>query len=280
VEALRVLVKYGRDRFKPPEEHFVPRLVMLTAMRSNNTTLAIGNLLADNQIEQAQMLCRPLFEDMAVLHWFLMHDDNTFLIERFFDHEAAILVREHDYYTKAIGLPFDDRPGLAEALARRDELRSTFGDYAQRSWWAIRPNGKKITLPGVISELEAFEPYATRLYGSEPALRNHYELSNMWANHQLHHTPRGLPFEVDRDGVRPRFRDQMLAKAAANAFWTFSQTLHVQLEYTAPEAIEPFWLLVRDTWSNVFAGGMTIEDANAALGVLRAQQQQERQDGE
>lgn len=278
MEALRTLVRYGRDHFKEPEDHPVPRLVVLTTMRSTNTALAIANLLADGQIEQAQMLCRPLFEDMAVLHWLLMHDDQSFLIARFFDHQAAILVREHDYYTQEMGLPFSNRPGLNEALARRDELRNTFGRYAQRNWWGIRPDGQPITLPEVIGELEAFEPYATRLNGAEPALRDHYALSNMWANHQLHHSPRGLPFELARDGIRTRDRDEMLSKAAANAYWTFSQTLHIQLEHAAPEVIEEYWLMMRDTWSEVFAGEMTVETATEMLTVLRQQHQRERVD--
>jgi len=50
------------------DELAAERLLMLTTMRSSNTALAIDNLLELESTEQAQMLCRSLFEDMAVVH--------------------------------------------------------------------------------------------------------------------------------------------------------------------------------------------------------------------
>jgi hypothetical protein len=48
-----------------------------------------------------------------------------------------------------------------QTVALLDELRATFGDYAQRNWWGVKPDGRSIGLDGV--ELEGFEPYTPRL---------------------------------------------------------------------------------------------------------------------
>jgi hypothetical protein len=224
------------------------RLLLLTTMRSNNTALAVAKLLVDGQIEQAQMLCRPLFEDMAVAHWLFMQADPTFLIERFFDHQDAMMVRDHDYFTGNMRLPYDDRPGLEQAIARRDELVSTFGRHAERSWWAARADGTSIKMSGVVAELENHPEYAPRLHGGdEPVLRDTYSLATMWANQQLHHTGRGLVFAMERDGVSPRSRERLHALTAVNAYWTYGH----------------------DTMSAAFVGGMSLDEARAELAEAR-----------
>jgi hypothetical protein len=59
VEALLALVSFTRDRSDAMRDELAAeRLLMLTTMRSNNTALAIVNLLELDSTEQAQMLCR------------------------------------------------------------------------------------------------------------------------------------------------------------------------------------------------------------------------------
>jgi hypothetical protein len=143
VDALLTLVSFTRDRGAAMrDEGAAERLLMLTTMRSNNTALAIVNLLELDSIEQAQMLCRSLFEDMAVVHWLVMQEDPAFLVERFFDSQDAIALAEHDFVTDEMRLPHDLPPWLGDLQSRRDELRKTFGTSAQHSWWGIDRNGK------------------------------------------------------------------------------------------------------------------------------------------
>lgn len=273
ISGLRRLVAFDRAHTGTyPRDTNLQRLVALTAQRSNNTALAVANLLADNQIEQAQMLCRPLFEDMAVVHWLVMQDDPAFLIERFFDHQDAMMLQDHDHFTKSMGLPYGDQPGLERALANRADLVKTFGDYAQRSWWAVRPDGTQLTLAGLVEELQTHQAYVPRLHGGdEPILRDTYALANRWANQQLHHTGRGFVFVMQRDGAGQRDRDILLRVTAMNAYWTFGQTLFLQLEQWSPDPslLPEYQKLFHDTMSECFHGGMSLDDARAALADAR-----------
>lgn len=103
------------------------KLLLLTTMRSRNTVLSVFNLLVTDSVEQAQMLCRPVFEDMVVAHWLVMQSNPSFLIDRFFRHQDATLVREYEYVTTEMGLPYPEQPGLAEALTQREALIKDFG---------------------------------------------------------------------------------------------------------------------------------------------------------
>src|SRR4051812_3727810 len=104
------------------------------------------------------MLSRSLFEDMVVAHWFVMHENHSLLVQRFFDYQDAALVREHDYVTRDMKLPFPSRPRLAEALEQRERFRQDFGAHAERAWWMARADGSRITLAAVIGELEKHAP--------------------------------------------------------------------------------------------------------------------------
>lgn len=225
-------------------------LLGLTTMRSLNTTLAISNLLVWNGLEQAEMLCRPLFEDTVAMHWLVMQPDATFLIERFFDQRDAHDVREHDFVTTELGLPFPETPELANALARRAELREKFGRHAERPWWAARPDGSRITMAEVISEVESFEPYQPRLN----ILREHYALANRWAELQLHHTFAGLPAELTREGVSNYERDPLITTVAHSAYYSFGQTIHLQLTYGAgePDLLAEFHTMYMDIYGKRF----------------------------
>jgi len=201
-----------------------------------------------------------------------MQADPTFLIERFFDHQDAMMVRDHDYFTGNMRLPYDDRPGLEQAIARRDELVSTFGRHAERSWWAARADGTSIKMSGVVAELENHPEYAPRLHGGdEPVLRDTYSLATMWANQQLHHTGRGLVFAMERDGVSPRSRERLHALTAVNAYWTYGQTLYLQLEQGSSDAalLPEYQRLFHDTMSAAFVGGMSLDEARAELAEAR-----------
>jgi hypothetical protein len=164
-------------------------------MRSCNTALAVSNLLVTDAIEQAQMLCPPLFEDMVAAHWLVMQDEPNYLLERCYGQQEAIVLREYDHVNGAMGLPYPENPELARALRRRDELRAEFGRYGERAWWEAHPDGSRARLAEVVAALQTFPGYVPHLHGgAEPALQNAYALTNMWASQQLHHTPSGLPF--------------------------------------------------------------------------------------
>jgi hypothetical protein len=172
VDALLTLVSFTRDRTAAMRDDDGDRLLMLTTMRSNNTALAIVHLLELDSTEQAQMLCRSLFEDMTVVHWLVMQEDPAFLVERFFDSRDAIALAEHDFVTDEMRLPHDLPTWLGDLQSRRDELRKSFGTSAQHPWWSIDRDGKRRTLAGVVHAINEHPDFAPRLSGGrEPARR-------------------------------------------------------------------------------------------------------------
>jgi hypothetical protein len=274
LDALASLVRFVQEHDEGfIREDVADQLLLLTTMRSCNTTLAVHKLLLTDSIEQAQMLCRPLFEDTVAMHWLVMQEDPTFLIERFFAYQAAQLVREHEYVTSELRLPFPDIPGLADALTRRTELQDKFGRHAERAWWNARPDGSRIGLAGIISELETHEAYRPRLHGgAERAMRNHYVLAHRWAELQLHHTPEGLPFALTRAGIFGRDRQAQATLVAESAYWAFGQTIYLQLTFGARDrdTLREFDAMYAGTYGTTFAQGMSDEEVRAALAEARA----------
>jgi len=270
--ALRFLTDYLEEHLPFPEaEDPYQRLQALTAMRARNTVVAVGNGLAGDSTAQASMLCRSLFEDMIVGHWLAVQDDPSFLVARFFDHQDAMAVYEHDYVTQTMGLPYLGTP-IPEALERRDELVRSFGRHAEKSWWGVRPDGKSITIEGIVTVLEDSGSFVPRLSGGhEPVLRNTFSLANKWANQHLHHTGVSLPFELMPDGtMRRRDRDHLRHLTAFSAYWIFGQVIYLQLELQGAAATaQDFDPRFRGTLADTFGDGETEEEATAALAQAR-----------
>jgi hypothetical protein len=275
-EALQALVQFAREHHAEyVDDDPFDLLLMFTTMRSCNTALAIANLLVTDCVEQAQMLCRALFEDMVAAHWLVMQEDPRFLLERFYGQHEAIVLREYEHVSGAMGLPYP-HPDLDQALKRRSELKAEFGRYAERAWWESHADGSRANMASVVRELRGFDAYAPRFHGGdEPALQNAYALANMWANLQLHHTPYGLPFALTRSGVKTR--DRLLARrlAAHTAFWTFGQTICLQLQYGArsQSLAEQFDELFSELLYERFTEGMSREEIRERLAEARRRSQ-------
>jgi hypothetical protein len=237
IDALQAIIAFADDHASAWSRlTAVDWILALTTMRSVSTAKAVSTLLLSQLVEPAQMLCRSLFEDMVVVHWLLMQDDPGFLVERFFDHADVSALRDYDYFTREMGLPYGDRPGVADALRRRDQLGSA-GTRRDQYWWGARRDGDGV-VPGlgmasIVKELQTHQPYAPRFHGGdEPALKNAYALATRWTNERLHHTARGLPALLARDG-RIYWVDfsRQATTAAVMAYWTLGQTLYLQLTY-------------------------------------------------
>jgi len=173
VEALQAIIEFADDHTSAwGRRTAVDWILALTTIRSVTTAKAVSNLLVTQLVGPAQMLCRSLFEDMVVVHWLLMQDEPTFLVQRFFDHADVSVLRDHDHFTEEMGLPYDERPGLADALARRGQL-GRVGTRRDQYWWGARRDGLGVVtglgMPSIVKELQPISP--TRLGSTEETNR-------------------------------------------------------------------------------------------------------------
>src|ERR1700752_398946 len=95
IDELRRLLEFGRTTTAEGKTPF-EEIVSAAMRRSTATTDGIVRLLEADLGSQAAMLCRSLSEDVVVLHWLVLHEDApAWLVDRFFDHEAALAVSRH-----------------------------------------------------------------------------------------------------------------------------------------------------------------------------------------
>jgi hypothetical protein len=237
----------------------VQQLVVGTLDRSLGTLSSITLLIPAGNIVQAAMLCRPLFEDMAVMHWLVLNeDDPDFLIERFLDHLDAMLLLELDTFER---LGWDQPVELPEEItARRGELRNRFGRYAQKDWWAVRSNGSPLSMPDLLDEIAAAERFHPRLSGEAPILHQYYDYVHKWTTQCLHHTAAGLPVRLNRAGDPPQaLRQPLPVRVLSAAFWVYSQLVFLALDVQGWRQ-EEFDELFRSQLVSAFVANLEGED--------------------
>ncbi len=213
------------------------QLVVGTAKRSYDTFTSICGILYDEKPIQAAMLCRPLFEDVVVMHWLLYNDsDPTWLVERFERHREAIALYQTHVAKRtewATGPPLiTDIPRLR---TRQNQLLKEFGSEAQKNWWDPcadgKGNGKPIGLRGVAEILEdaaaehkRFDPRFAG--GDEPVLRRMELVISKWFSQSIHHTAIGLPIDIPGDNDPPTEAPNRSYLVAFSTFWLFAQQLY------------------------------------------------------
>jgi hypothetical protein len=120
-------------------------IVLQTLARSRGTYETIIDLVSSDRTLQAAMLGRSLFEDMAVMHWIVLHeDDPDWLLRRFKDHADAMRLVDAETRSRLGREAVDD---VSDLVGREDELRKAFGRYAERDWWGKHRNGRDLTMP-------------------------------------------------------------------------------------------------------------------------------------
>jgi hypothetical protein len=148
-----------------------------TAARAKETFRSMCLLAGEHQTVQAAMLCRSIFEDMVVMHWLVLHDDDPeFLTRRFMDSFDAMRLNEARTAERHGQIP----PDVSDLAAREQQLVKEFGSSAQRQWWAARRDGMPIKMPEVIAELENAERFQPRFKGEKPILREMFEKAQKW----------------------------------------------------------------------------------------------------
>jgi hypothetical protein len=167
---------------------------------------------------------------------------------------------------------YADDPRVQDLVSRREELKSV-GPPKDPHWWGAGPDGKRISMRDVVRALQTHEHYKPRLHGGdEPALRDTYALANKWANEELHHSPRGLPMWLLRDGLGDKPAREHVVQTASTVYWIFGQTATLQLtDWVTDASLGPrFEKLYFDLWPTV-TGGVSLDEARADLARARAE---------
>lgn len=139
------------------------QIVCATMRRSTATADGIVRLLEADLGSQAAMLCRSLSEDVVVLHWLVLHeDDPAWLVDRFFDHEAALAASrhrrggDHAWPGPEVGRPPSELAEMVDRI-RKPSRKGGYGETqpliggrsthtAQHSTTSMSSNGS--TVPG------------------------------------------------------------------------------------------------------------------------------------
>jgi hypothetical protein len=202
-----------------------------TAARASETFWAICQLTRENATVQAAMLCRSLFEDMVVMHWLVLHDDDPeFLVKRYLDHLDAMRLLEAETH-KRHGRP-DLAQDVSDLTGREDKLRATYGQHAQRDWWGVRRDGSKAGLPEIVMELEDADRFYPRMKGEKPILREMFEKAQKWNNQLLHHTAAGMPIRLNPgDELKPSaIPAPSTPTVLVQAYWVYAQLVLLLLD--------------------------------------------------
>ena len=197
------------------------------------------------------MLTRPLFEDMVVMHWLILHEeDPDLLVKRFHDQLDAIRLLEADIYKR---FKWSPEPDVADIRTRQRELQQEFGPWVTRDWWGIRADGRRIDLPQIVNELSKVQRFHPRFAGEQPVLRMHYELATKFAAQCLHRTGVGFPVRLDKEDPRAvhAVPSPSPFRVLSTAYWTFGQLVYLTLDVQERDFRE-FEAIFLDGIYNVF----------------------------
>jgi hypothetical protein len=177
------------------------QIVAGTGARAGRIFDAVALLASKGRTPQAAMLCRSLFEDMAVAHWLVLHEnDPEFLIQRFRSQKDAIRLYNETQRVRYGQDPVED---ISDLAGRKQELLNTFGSHARKDWWGVRRDGGEIGLPDVVRELAQADRFKPRFANERPILEEMFHSAQKWNNQQLHHTALGLYLRLGCSGQPP-----------------------------------------------------------------------------
>jgi hypothetical protein len=212
-------------------------LIAATASRTEQTYEAVL-MLAETHAQQATMLLRSMFEDVVVVHWLLLHEDEV-------DHYARRLSRHANAMTlaqdRSLAAQEGPRANLNHLRASEAELIAEFGQYAQKAWWERDASGQENRLPAMVDEIVTAKRFWGRTHGETEIFRHTYQLTNKWANSYLHHTLHGI--------LLRRFDEDRYIAAAPSSVMVVSQAYYlyamaicavIDANGTTPQTT-PFW---------------------------------------
>lgn len=207
----------GRAIRADPDDERVnaDEIIALELSRSRKSYQASLELARQGFGEQAAMINRAMFEDMAVAHW--VHANETAAVDRF-TRAAKLHDHLHVERFRNTGWISDDEASSFEAIADEElrSLKSDFGDYGQLMWTGHN------NVRTLLEEIEGQWPTSQ----SQKQLWDFYNIAHHDNNQLLHSTVSGMARSLvkrEHDGIRmwngPS--STSIDKALFGAYWIF-----------------------------------------------------------
>lgn len=254
IDELRRLLEFGITTTADGKTPF-EQIVCATMCRSTATTDGIARLLEADLGSQAAMLCRSVSQDVVVLHWLVLHeDDPTWLVDRFFDHEAALAASrhrrggEHAWPGPEVGRPPLELAEMVDQI-RKPSREGGYGEHATTDWWAFDAHGTALDYIDVVKRLNRAERYSKRFRDGDPDLLAHHRIAERWANMHLHHTSSGLnpvPRGEGLPGPESYPPEYVSHHAVHLAYWAYVCQVAVTIEFRALPLIAKYERLLND----------------------------------
>ena len=213
-------------------------LIWAIFARATLTYRAVLHLCTGGYTEQADMLIRSLFEDMAIALWVSLpvhQEEATARLRKHSDHGRLLAADSLAKHTDWLGeVPFDD---VEELEKRRSEFDSLFGRYGEKSWV-----GK--SLYELLGEIEHLWEDETR---RKRELWGFYALGHRVNNLKLHNsamsvTKAARKSRVDEDGgfrfvyeASPTDDEPEMIRSLYGAMFTYGRITRLVVQETGSD---------------------------------------------
>jgi hypothetical protein len=234
-ENLRAYAWTNRPRDGASEGKAYKAILFAISARATLTYRGILQLCRGGYTEQADMLTRSLFEDMAIALWVSLpdhHDEVGELLQAHNDFGRLLAADSLEQHADWLGPTFDiDDIELLEK--RRSEFEKLFGRYGDKSW--IRKS-----LWEVLKEIEHLWEDEER---RKQELWGYYALGHRINNQKLHSSALSLNQaakkgsaeegnEVIRLGASPNDEEQAMIRSLYGAIFTYGRITRLIIEET------------------------------------------------
>lgn len=235
VENLRAVAWTARPRDRASGGKAYKSLIFAMFARATLTYRAVLHLCRGGYTEQADMLNRSLFEDMAYAHWVSLEEHQEEAVELLAKHTeyssllATDAIEKHKDWLGEVGALRD----VSDLEEKRAEYAKLFGDYGEKSWTTE-------SIYAIVGEIEQLWPDEET---AKKELHGFYSLGHRINNQKLHNTSLSLNSAakqskvengelVIRLGASPTDEESPMIRALYGALFTYGRVTRVVIAET------------------------------------------------
>jgi hypothetical protein len=246
-ENLRAFAWTARPKDRASGGKAYKSLIFAMFARATLTYRAVLHLCRGGYTEQADMLNRSLFEDMAYAHWVSLEahrEEAVDLLAKHTEYSALLAndaIQKHKDWLGEVGALRD----VSDLEEKRAEYAKLFGDYGEKSWTTK-------SIYAVVQEIEQLWPDEET---AKKELHGFYSLGHRINNQKLHNTSLSLNTAakqskvengelVIRLGASPTDEEGPMIRALYGALFTYGRITRVLIAETGGnvEEFDDFYL--------------------------------------